>query len=247
MAVIGAGQALTRDGYGSTARSDRRKLLADAGLARSKGRLRRAIALHRALLAGDAGDIEATLGLAELLAEVGQSFEAWCLYRSGCRMLLAARRHEECLLTLKFAARTLRYEFEAWRLAAELEQKMGRREAAFQTLLEGRRSFQGRFDRAQAIELLRLARQLEPWDHAAVIDLARLYSQTDQLPRALRLLESLAVHGEGRALAEIRWLQFLVTLSLPRFAAWASAAWRSLRPTANEHPEPLEADRVLGS
>lgn len=89
---------------------------------------------------------------------------------------------------------------ETWRLTAELERKLGRDEDAELTLREARRQFRSRFDQAQAIEILRMIREIAPWDHEIVLDLARLYARTDQPGRALRLLEALAARSEGARL-----------------------------------------------
>jgi tetratricopeptide (TPR) repeat protein len=195
------------------------------------------------VLAEDAQDVDVQVKLAGLLAAEGQGFEAWNIYRSAGKLLLAERRHEQCLVTFKEAARALPYEFEAWRISAELEQKLGREEEAYQTLLEGRRQFRTRFDCAQAIELLRLARQIEPWDHDVVLDLARLYAQSDQTPRALRLLDSQAVHSEGRELRALRWSQWQISRSFHALRLCvremlSGLSWRA----SSEAAEPGPAD-----
>jgi tetratricopeptide (TPR) repeat protein len=223
-------------------RSDRRRLLAEANKSRARGRNRRAIHIYRQLLAEDAQDVEVQVKLAGLLAGEGERFESWNIYRSAGKLLLADRRHEQCLVTFKEAARALPYEFEAWRITAELEQKLGREEEAYQTLLEGRRQFRTRFDSAQAIELLRLARQIEPWDHDVVLDLARQYAQSDQSARALRLLDTQAVHSEGHDLRAVRWAQWQISHSFHYLRLWLRGAfgelsWRS----HDEAPDPGRA------
>jgi tetratricopeptide (TPR) repeat protein len=209
---------------------ERRRLLDEANRTRAAGRRSRAIAIYRQILGEDPEDMEIAFKLAELLAAEGQSFESWNLFRAVGKALLGARRHAQCLATFREATRCLPFEFDAWRITAELEIKLGREEDAQLTLLEGRRQFKSRFDRAQAIELLRMARKIEPWDHDVVMDLARLYSQTDQARQALVLLERLAVHSEGRPLRGVRWLQWQISHSFHHLRLWLKVVMYETRP-----------------
>ena len=81
--------------------------------------------------------------------------------------------------------------FEAWRLCGELQIKLGREDAAFETLVEGGTHFADTRSGAQAIALFSRARTIEPWDPDLVLDLARLYGRTDQSDVALELLACL--------------------------------------------------------
>jgi tetratricopeptide (TPR) repeat protein len=192
----------------------------------------RAIALLRQVLECDAADVDVTFRLAELLAADGQHFEAWSLFRSAGRRLLRDGHHARSLTIFREATRLLPFEFEAWRITAEIERKLGREEDAQLTLLEGRRQFRSRFERAQAIALLNLVREIDPWDHDVVMDLAHLYAQTDQGGRALRLLESLAVHSEGRELRLVRHAQWQISRSIPHLRAWLRECFVDLRSRA---------------
>lgn len=209
--------------HGDVARSDRTRLLDDANRARARGRHRRAIALLRRVLELDPADHDVAIRLAELLAVEGQRFEAWSLYRSAGKTMLRERRHEQSLVIFREATRCLPFEFEAWRITAELLRKLGRDEDAQLTLREARRQYRSRFDRAQAIEILRLIRQIDPWDHEIVLDLSRLYAQTDQGARALRILESLAVRSEGARLRAIRFAQWQISRSFLHGRLWFRA------------------------
>jgi Flp pilus assembly protein TadD len=204
-------------------RVDRIRLLDEANRLRASGRHRRAISIYRQVQAQDPEDEEIAFKLAELLAATGQSFEAWQLFRRVGKALLRARRHSQCLATFREATRCLPFEFEAWRITAELELKLGRHEDAHLTLLEARRQFRSRFDHAQAIELLRMARKIEPWDHEVVMDLARLYAQNGQARQALLLLERLAVHSEGRQLRAVRYAQWQISHAFRHFRLWLRA------------------------
>jgi len=198
----------------------RRRLFSHANRARAKGRVQRAVTLFRELLYEDPEDVDVILRLAPLLAREGEHFEAWSLYRQACKSLLASGRNEACLAAFREANRVLPYEFEGWRLTAELERKLGREREAFETLLEGRRQFRTRFVRAQAISLLRLAREIHAWDHAVVIDLAHLYLQNGQHAEALRLLDGALSHATPSQLADVRFAQLQATRSPRHLVLW---------------------------
>jgi tetratricopeptide (TPR) repeat protein len=212
-------------------------LLDEANQARARGKHRRAIALLRQVLAQRPDDIEVAFKLAELLASEGENFESWSLFRGVGKALLRERRHAQCLATFREATRSLPFEFEAWRITAELERKLGRDEDAHLTLLEGRRQFRTRFDRAQAMALLSLSRDIEPWDHGVVMDLARLYAQTDQPARALHLLENLAIHSEGRDLRAVRRAQWQITRSFHHLRGWLKVALADLSARSGRRSE----------
>ena len=160
------------------------------------------------------------------------------------------RRFDASLAALREACRCVPYEFDAWRLRAELEQKLGREDAAFDTLLEGA----GRFDQpqsaTQAIALLTRARSIEPWDPEPALDLARLYARTGMVDSALHLLASLAPRVRGRVLRRVRGLQWRITLSLYHAWRWLEALWQQLRvepePVAGALPAPAPASERAG-
>jgi tetratricopeptide (TPR) repeat protein len=221
----------------ASAPSYTRELLAEAHRARNKGRERRAVALYRRVLLEDPDDAEVALRLAPLLARRGEGFEAWQLYRNAARELSRRKRWEECLNVYREACRFVPYEFEAWRLCAELLIKMRREDVAFEILLEGRTHFRSPSDRAQAIALLSRARTIEPWDVHLVMDLARLYVRADLEDVALELLACLAQRCQGAELRGVRALQWRLTLSF-RFA------WLWLRSFYGTPEEEVSFERV---
>jgi tetratricopeptide (TPR) repeat protein len=216
--------------HADVARADRTRLLDEANHARARGRHRRAISLLRLVLERDPADHDVAIRLAELLAIEGQRFEAWGLYRSAGKTALRERKPLQSLAIFREATRCLPFEFEAWRVTAELLRKLGRDEDAQLALREARRQYRSRFDRAQAIEVLRMIRQIDPWDHDIVLDLSRLYAQTDQGARALRILESLAVRTEGPRLRAIRFAQWQISHSFFHLRLWLRLALKALWP-----------------
>jgi len=229
----------------------RRELWLAANRARHRGQLRRALALYRGILLESPRDVDAALSAAPLLAQHGEGFEAWQLFRMAAGELHRARRFDASLAALRDACRCVPYEFDAWRLRAELEQKLGREDAAFDTLLEGARRFDRPAGATQAIALLTRARAIEPWDPEPALDLARLYARTGMVDSALHLLASLAPRVRGRVLRRVRGLQWRITLSFYHAWRWAEAIWQELRGDEDPAPAalapPVQASERIGS
>jgi len=209
---------VSSSGSSSLGRRGRNRVLLDeAHRARNRGRERRAIGLYKRILLEDPHNADVALRVAPMLARRGEGFEAWQIYRAVAREFARARQYHECLTVYREACRFVPWEFEAWRLCAELQLKMGRDEAAFQTLIDGRNHFRDLHTRAQAIALLCRARAIEPWEPHLVLDLARLYTRSEQSDSALELLACLAQRVQGPLLRRVRALQWRITLA-PRFA-----------------------------
>ena len=196
------------------------QLLTDAHRARNKGRSRAAIRLYRRILVENPRNLEVALRVAPMLAYAGEGFEAWQLYRRVAMEYARSKQYPECLAVYREACRFVPFEFEAWRLCAELQLKMKRPEGAFETLVEGRLHFGGPRSRAQAIQLLCRAREIEPWDDDLLLDLARLYVANDQSDLALELLSALACRVDGATLRGVRLLQLRLTLSARYAMLW---------------------------
>jgi tetratricopeptide (TPR) repeat protein len=222
-------------------RNDRKRLLAEANRELQDGNVRAAIALYRRVLLEEPRNAAVALRAAPLLARIGGDFEAWQLFRMASQELMRARRREECLAALKEACQHVPHEFEAWRLRSELELKLGREDAAFATLLEGRRAFRQPQGRAQAIALLERARQIEPWDLEVGLDLAQLYAKTAQKHAALELLELLSLRGETQDLRRVAAQRVRITFALGDLWAWIRTHFAKPAPSAPA-PELLELE-----
>lgn len=208
--------------------SERHQTLIQAHRARTQGNDRRAIALYRRILREEPDHFEVALKLAPLLAQRAEHFEAWQLYRGAARQLARAKRYKDSLTIYIDACRNVPKEFDAWRLRAELELMLGREDVAFETLLTGRAQFTQPHNRSQAIALLVRARMLEPLDAEVALDLARLYTLTDQADAALELLLTLSISGDPSVARRARALQWRITLA-PRHAwRWLEAAGRGV-------------------
>lgn len=205
------------------------QLLTEAHRARNKGKARAAIRLYRRILIENPRNLEVAMRVAPMLACAGEGFEAWQLYRRVALDFARNKQYTECLAVYREACRFVPFEFEAWRLCAELQLKMKKPEGAFETLVEGRVHFGRPQTRAQAIALLSRAREIEPWDDDLLLDLAHLYAANDQSDLALELLSTLACRVEGRALRRVRALQLRLTLSIRYALLWLRALRHSDR------------------
>ncbi|MFK7896254.1 MAG: hypothetical protein AB8G23_10480 [Myxococcota bacterium] len=204
-------------------RSRESQLLTEAHRARNKGRDRAAIRLYRRILVENPRNREVSLRVAPLLACAGEAFESWQLYRRAALDFAREKQYNECLTIYREACRYVPYEFEAWRLCAELQLKMKQPDAAFETLVDGRMHFGGPNTRAQAISLLCRAREIEPWDDHLLLDLAGLYAANDQADLALELLSTLSCRVSGAMLRRVRRLQLKLTLSIRYAFLWLRA------------------------
>ena len=203
------------------------QLLTEAHRARNKGQARAAIRLSRRILVENPKNLEVALRVAPMLAFAGESFEAWQLFRRVALSYVREKRYTECLAVYREACRFVPFEFEAWRLCAELQLKLKKPEGAFETLIEGRMRFGRSQTRAQAIALLNRAREIEPWDDDLLLDLAELYASNDQSDLALELLSTLACRVDGAMLRRVRRLQLRLTLSIRYALLWLRACNRS--------------------
>lgn len=203
------------------------QLLTEAHRARNKGRNRVAIRLYKRILIENPQNLEVALRVAPMLAMAGETFEAWQLYRRAALDYARERQFAECLAVYREACRFVPFEFDAWRLCAELQLKMNRPEGAFETLVDGRMHFGGPHSVAQAIALLSRARTIEPWDDDLLLDLAGLYTKNDQPDVALELLGALACRVEGRALRRVRFLQWRLTYSVRDFFLFVRSLFSS--------------------
>lgn len=224
------------------ARAREYQLLTEAHRARNKGQAQAAIRLYRRILVENPKNLEVALRVAPMLAFAGEDFEAWQLYRRVAMEYAREKQYTECLAVYREACRFVPFEFEAWRLCAELQLKLKRPEGAFETLIEGRLRFGRSNTRAQAIALLSRAREIEPWDDDLLLDLAELYAAHDQSDLALELLSTLACRVEGAKLRRVRALQLRLTLSIRYLLLWLRAFSRSQAALALPLVDPVESD-----
>lgn len=214
---------------------DRTRVLEEAARARSRRRRGRAIRLYRWALAMEPRNAELHAKLAPLLAETGHHFEAWVSFRAVAKACLRNGLTDKSLAVYKEAALYLPREYQVWPAIAALQRRRGNDREAVETLIEGSRHLRSRFERPQAIHLLRRAREIEPWHFVAVLELSRLLAGSEQRDEARILLDGLAAGADGEQRKRVRAAQLRLDPGL-------ATAWRWLRSLSGK-PEASEPTR----
>jgi tetratricopeptide (TPR) repeat protein len=214
--------------FGRKRRYDRSRLLADAASAQRRGKLRKATALYREVLAAEPGNVDLERKLAPLLARTKQRAEAWASYRRAAQGLAQHGFLDRAIGVYREAAEHLPRQCELWLALAELELKRGRRADAVEALASGARGLRARAERSQAIRLLERAHELDPAAFEVSFELAGRLARAGkrERERALQLLEDLAAKRNGRMLRRVRGRQLYL-------APGPSTAWRWLRALAS--------------
>jgi len=226
---------------------DRFALLAAAEKARAKGKVRKAIAAYRKVLEVDPSDHETHGKLAPLLGERRQLAEAWKSFVVAGEGYVRDMHEDKALSIYMQAARYLPHQLEVWKSIAQLQVGRGRPPDAVKALLDGSRHFRRRNHRPEAIRLLRLACEIEPWHFEATYALARLLLKAGEKREAQWHLEGLAERAKGRnrrrACATLfrmspsfvgawRWVRAAIAareIPFPRRSSWLSPAIRQHR------------------
>ncbi|MCI0410941.1 MAG: hypothetical protein L0191_20660, partial [Acidobacteria bacterium] len=177
---------------------DRFAILAAAEKARARGKVRKAITEYRKVLEVDPSDHETHAKMAPLLAERRQLAEAWKSFVVAGEGYTRDMHEDKALGVYTQAARYLPRQLEVWKSIARLQVARGRPADGVKALLDGSRHFRGRKDRSQAIRLLRLAGEIEPWHFEATYALARLLLKVGEKREARSHLEGLAERAKGR-------------------------------------------------
>jgi tetratricopeptide (TPR) repeat protein len=208
-------------GFDQTRSYDRARILEAAMQAKAHKKRGQAIALYRRILALEPSNPEIHLRVAPLLAETGQSFDAWVSYRTAAQASLRERRGDKALAIYREAAAYLPREVDVWLSIARIHLKRGRRRDAVESLIEGACQFRSRFTWPEAIHLLRRAHEIAPWDFEAVFELARLLARSGQREEARRFLDGLLVRCQGERARRVYAAQF-------RLDGDVRVAWRWL-------------------
>jgi len=212
-------------------RYDRSRLLEVGARAASGRRAAKAIALYRWVLAMEPHNADVHLKLAPLLARRGERFDAWQSFQSAARAFLRHGQPDRALAIYRQAAAALPREVQVWQAIARLQHRAGRAREAVDALLAGSRGLRRRRLRPRAIHLLRLAREIDPWDFDSVCELAHLLARSQQREEARVLLRGLARHCGGARLRRVRAAQL-------RIAPTPSQLWLWLRAALHPAPEP---------
>jgi len=178
---------------------DRAEILAAADKARAQGRIRKAVAGYRKVLAVDPNDVAVHGKIAPLLARRHEPEEALRSFQFAAQGHLKAGFQDRALAVYVQAAAHFPEEAWIWDEIARLHLLRGRRADAVNALLDGGTRL-GRQVRPKGIALLRKALEIEPWHLEATLALGRLLRKSGEAVEALDLLEDLVarVRGKGR-------------------------------------------------
>ncbi len=203
-------------------RYDRRKLLANAEMARKKGKAKRAIEAYRRVLEAEPHDTEVHRKIAPLLARVGQHQAAMDSFAQAVQGLIRGGFEAHALGVCREATAFYPRQVELWEAIAGLRLKAANAPDAVSALLEGRSHFRRRKHLSEAIRLLERAHGLDPKNLTVRLDLARLLMRSGQRDKARAILAKLETRLRGRMLQRVRFAQF-------RSDPSARTAWALLR------------------
>jgi tetratricopeptide (TPR) repeat protein len=207
---------------------DRADSLARASKAQGKGRPKQAIASYRRVLEQEPGNPVILAKLAALLAETRQLAEAREKFVAAGDRYDKQGFPEKALAVYLQATSFLPRTIELWETISGLNLARSRRADAIAALLEGRKHFRRRKQRALAIRLLRGAVRIEPWQLDATLDLARLLTKSGAGPEADRLYQGLCERTRDTHLRRVRFAMFRRSATPAAFWRWLRAALRGV-------------------
>jgi thioredoxin-like negative regulator of GroEL len=184
--------------------------MAQAARARRRRRYGKALALYQQVLKREPDNPDLLRKVAPLMARTGQEREAWSIYQKAARRLRDKGFAEQAIGVLREASQNLPNEVATYTSIAELEVERQRRADAIGALLTGRRHFRASKHRGQALELLRVARKIEPGNFEVNFDIAGILASSGARDRARRLLQELAARSNGNRLRRVRRRQFFL-------------------------------------
>lgn len=217
---------------------DRGRVLAAADAARARGRVKKAVALYREVLAADPSDLAAHAKLAPLLARTGRRAEALASFKVAADGQDRGGFQDRAVALHLQAAGIFPDDLATWEELLRIQLARGRRPDAVAALLQGGRRLVRRRDRAAATHVLRRALALEPWHPEATLLLARVHWRAGQVADALALLDGLSARTRGHTLRRARRLAFRVRPGLANLWRWVKAALQAWRRPAAAQARP---------
>ena len=204
---------------------DRAQLLAAASQAAGKGKHTKALALYKQVIRAEPANPEIHRKVAPLLARAKENDAAWRSFRLVAQAMEKEGFQDKAIGIYREAVHYLPRRVEAWMAIGELHFDRHHKNDAVESLLEGRKHFRRRKDRASAMRLLSRARQIDPGHVEVGLDLARLWRKTGDRRAAVRLLEELMRVAHRNQRRRIRWAQFSVRSTPGTFLRWLGAVF----------------------
>jgi hypothetical protein len=201
----------------------RTEIVAAADRARSRGRVRKAVAGYREALASDPDDPSVNVKLAPLLARLGDEEGGAACFRA------AAKRHLSQGFTDRAAgvnaAAAAVFPLDAgFRLElARLNVVRGRKLDAVGALVDGGRALVKARRPDAATSLLAKALEIEPWHLDAALALVPILARRGRDAEARRLVAGLEGRHRGGSRRRIRWVTFRTWPGLGTFWRWLRA------------------------
>jgi tetratricopeptide (TPR) repeat protein len=210
--------------FRSKAPQTRSELIAAADQARSKGRLKKAIAGYRKALELEPKDPVIHGKLAPLLARAKQPEAALASFRAAAQGHLDKGFADKAMAVYSQAADTFPHQIGLWQQVAQLNVSKGHRVDAVKTLLRGRLHFRRKAERRGAITLLQDALALDPALFEVKLDLALQLSRERHQAEAMTLLNPMALDAKSpRQLRRLRWTLVRVAPSVGAWGQWMRA------------------------
>src|SRR3569832_1240659 len=150
----------------------RSEVIAKADRARSKGKLKKAVAGYRKALELEPRDSAVHMKLAPLLVRAKEPEAALQRFRAAAQGYLDKGFEDKALAVYTQAAETLQSQVSLWKQVAQMPLARGRRADAVRILLRGRLYLRHKTELADAIALLKEALTLEPTLFDPRLDLA---------------------------------------------------------------------------
>jgi Tfp pilus assembly protein PilF len=196
----------------------RAELVAGADRARSRGRVRAAIAGYREALAADPSDPSVNVKLAPLLARIGDADGGARCFRAAAERHLTAgfvdRAAAVCLSATTVFPLDAGFRLEV----ARLNLQRGRKADAVAALVEGGRALSRARRRDAATSLLRRALEISPDHLEALLAVAPLLASEGRRAEARALLASAEERAAGPDLRRVRWALFRLSPSVGTLA-----------------------------
>jgi len=198
----------------------RSEIVAAADRARTRGRVKKAIAGYRKALESDPTDPAVNVKLAPLLARKGDAEGAATCFR------VAAKRHVDQGFTDRAAAVNLAATavfplVPGFRLElARLNVMRGRTLDAVNTLLEGGRALARARRPDLAAALLGRALEIEPWHLETCLVLVPVLARNGHPAKARQFVDGLLARTRGPARRRIRWVAFRTSPGVRTFWRW---------------------------
>ncbi len=190
--------------------------------ARTRGKLKVAIAEYKKILVADPADHAVHMKIAPLLAEAKSYPEAWKSFRAAAERYEKGGFFNKAVGVYTHASRCMPKETYAWEALSGLYLSQGLKADAVSVLMRGHMNFKGRKDRDKGVKMLKNAFDINPWAFGPTYALAGLLAKTGRKKEALVLLEGLAGKKSAEKRRKALWAAFTIS---PGF----SYAWRWLK------------------